>query len=54
MVSIIINRYDLEKGDVNKLIIHQIEMLAKTISSDYKFHNIKLKIGMMEMDNGYQ
>ena len=50
----IIDRYDLEKGNFDKIILEQIKRLAK-IKMKYNFEQIELKfcIKKIESSEGY-
>ena len=45
MPTIIIDRYDLEKGMYDKIILEQIKALAKIVSEE-KLSPLDLKIGI--------
>lgn len=49
MVDIIFNRYDLEKGNIDKFVLNQIMFLAKTVESDNSFGLLRLKIGVEQI-----
>jgi len=45
MVTIIIDRFDLEEGKLNEIILNQVKALAKRTADNYQ-DLLKLKIGI--------
>lgn len=50
MVNILFDRYDLESGKMDSVILNQIKTLARNVSPARSTKPLRLKIGVQEVE----